>query len=299
MGLACEKLKVFCAVAETKSFSRASEIINLTQPAVSIQIQAFEVEYGTKLFDRTGDITLTAAGEILYRRAKELLSLYAMAEKEISAITGIVKGRIKIGATTTFGNHILPGIIAGFKHTCPRTDITVFVENTRTIIELLHSGAVDFAIVGEVPQSRELMVDLLMSDELVPVVHPAHPSAGKKSVSILEIVDGPIVFREKGSATRRVVEDFLRDNGIDLCDLNISAIMSCTSSIKEAVEKRMGMSFVSEYAVMEEIKSGSLKTVALKEGKIIRNFSLAIPRKAILSHASDMFIRYLKSCSCR
>jgi LysR family transcriptional regulator, transcriptional activator of the cysJI operon len=298
MGLGDYKLRAFCAVAETKSFSRASEIINLTQPAVSLQMQSFEESFGTKLFDRAGDINLTAAGEILYKHAKDLLALYAKAEKEISTITGVVKGCIKIGATTTFGNHILPGIIAKFKKTYPKIEITAFIGNTKTIMNLLHSGAVNFGIVGEVPSARDIMIEPIMSDELVLIAPPKHAWVRRKTVSILEIVNEPVVLREKGSATRRVVEDFLFANGIDVLDLHVSTIMGCTSSIKEAVEKQMGVSIVSECAVRKEVKKGTLKTIALKEGKIRRRFSLSIPKKAVLTHASCEFIRHLKSDPC-
>ena len=100
------KLRVFCAVAETKSFSKASEIIHLTQPAVSLQVQAMEELYETRLFDRSGNsINLTPAGEILYKRAKEILALYAEAQKNISEITGAIKGSLSIGASSTIGNY--------------------------------------------------------------------------------------------------------------------------------------------------------------------------------------------------
>ena len=103
------KLKVFCTVAETKSFSKTSEIIHLTQPAVSLQIQALEEIYETKLFDRSSStVALTPSGEILYKYAKEILNLYASAEKVIGEITGLVKGSISIGASSTIGNYLLP-----------------------------------------------------------------------------------------------------------------------------------------------------------------------------------------------
>ncbi len=298
MALGDEKLRAFCAVAETKSFSKASEIISLTQPAVSLQMQSIEDCFGVKLFERGGDINLTAAGEIFYRYAKDLLALYASAQREVSAFTGIIKGSIKIGATTTFGNHILPGVVAKFKNACPRTEITAFIGNTRKIMDLLHHGAVDFGIVGEVTSAKEIMIQPIMIDELVIIVPPKHPWIRKKSISILELVNEPLVLREKGSATRRVIDDFLSDNGVDPLDLNVSATMSSTSSIKEAVERRIGVSIVSECAVRKDIKKGILKTVSLKEGRIRRKFSLAIPRKAVLGHAAGEFIEYLKSYSC-
>src|SRR3990172_8713244 len=104
MGMEDHKLRVFRTVAETKSFSKASEIIHLTQPAVSLQIQALEELYETKLFDRSSNtVVLTPAGEILYRYAKEILTLYASAAKDIGELTGLVKGSISVGASTTIG----------------------------------------------------------------------------------------------------------------------------------------------------------------------------------------------------
>ena len=106
MGMEDHKLKVFCTVAETKSFSKASEIIHLTQPAVSLLVQAIEETYETKLFDRASNtVTLTPAGEMLYRYAKEILNLYAAAEKNIGEIIGFVKGSISVGASSTIGNY--------------------------------------------------------------------------------------------------------------------------------------------------------------------------------------------------
>jgi LysR family transcriptional regulator, transcriptional activator of the cysJI operon len=298
MGMEDHKLKVFCTVAETKSFSKTSEIIHLTQPAVSLQVQALEDIYETKLFDRTsGSINLTTSGEVLYKYSKDILALYALAEKDISKITGLVKGSIKIGAGTTFGNHILPSIIVDFKNTHPKIEIDVFIGNTKRIMDLLHSGAVDVGIVGEVPSKSKVVVEPIMSDELFMIVPPQHAWAKKKVVPILDLLKEPIVFREEGSGTRQVIEKYLVDNGINLSELQIAVIFGSTSSIKEAVERGMGVSVVSKWAIRKELQQGHLKAIAPKEGKIAREFSLVIPKNTILPHAVDQFIAFLKSYS--
>ncbi|HMK61129.1 MAG TPA: selenium metabolism-associated LysR family transcriptional regulator [Dissulfurispiraceae bacterium] len=292
------KLKVFCTVAETKSFSKTSEIIHLTQPAVSLQVQALEEIYETKLFDRTsGAINLTPSGEVLYKYAKDILALYALAEKDISKITGLVKGSIKIGAGTTFGNHILPSIIVDFKRTHPKIEIDVFIGNTKRIMDLLHAGAVDVGIVGDVPSKSKVVVEPIMSDELYFIAPPDHPWGKKKTVSVLEIQKEPIVFREEGSGTRLIIERFLADNGVSVANLQIAVILGSTSSIKEAVEKGIGVSILSKWAVRKEVQRGILKAIAPKEGRITREFSLVIPKNTILPHAVDEFISYLKSYS--
>ena len=298
MGMEDHKLKVFCTVAETKSFSKTSEIIHLTQPAVSLQVQALEDIYDTKLFDRTsGSINLTTSGEVLYKYAKDILALYALAEKDISKITGLVKGSIKVGAGTTFGNHILPSVIVDFKSSHPKIEIDVFIGNTKRIMDLLHSGAVDVGIVGEVPSKSKVVVEPIMSDELFLIVPPQHPWAKKKIVSVAEILKEPIVFREEGSGTRQVIEKFLADNGVNLSELHIAVILGSTSSIKEAVERGMGISVVSKWAIRKEVQRGHLKAISPKEGRITREFSLVIPKNTILPHAVDEFITFLKSYS--
>ncbi len=296
MGMEDHKLKVFCTVAETKSFSKTSEIIHLTQPAVSLQVQALEEIYETKLFDRTsGSINLTPSGEILYKYAKDILALYALADKDISKLTGLVKGSIKIGAGTTFGNHILPSIVVDFKNTHPKIEIDVFIGNTKRIMDLLHSGAVDVGIIGEVPSKSKVVVEPVMSDELYFIVPPQHPWAKKKVVTVPEVVKEAIVLREEGSGTRQVIEKYFADNGIGLSDLQIALVLGSTSSIKEAVERGMGVSMVSKWAVRKEVQRGILKVVAPKESKITREFSLVIPKNTILPLAVDEFIAYIKS----
>ncbi len=176
------KLKVFCTVAETKSFSKTSEIIHLTQPAVSLQIQALEEKYETKLFDRSSStVTLTLAGETLYKYAKEILALYASAEKAIGKQTGILKGSLTIGAGSNIGNYILPTVITEFRKTHPKMKIYLHVSNTKRVIELLNSGNIDLGLVEGDITRQKITVKKLLSDELVLIVPPEHAWAKKKT----------------------------------------------------------------------------------------------------------------------
>ncbi len=296
MGLEDHKLKVFCTVAETKSFSKASEVIHLTQPAVSLQIQALEEIYETKLFDRSSNlITLTPAGEILYKYAKEILHLYAETEKEIGKITGKIKGTITIGASTTIGNYVLPSIVADFKKTHSKIGLNVLIGNTKRIVDLLNSGVIDFGLVeGEVLRYK-IKSEPLISDELTIAVPYFHPWTKKKSISILEITKEPFILREEGSGTRQIIEKYLSEHGININNMLISLVLGSTESIKEAVENGMGIAIVSKWAARKEVKYGSLKLITPREGRILRDFSLIMPKNAILSHAVDEFVSYLKS----
>ncbi len=298
MGMEDHKLKVFCTVAETKSFSKASEIIHLTQPAVSLLIQAIEETYETKLFDRASNtVTLTPAGEMLYKYAKDILNLYAAAEKNIGEITGFVKGSISVGASSTIGNYLLPGVIAAFRKTHPKIKVHLLVGNTKRVVEFLNAGNIDIGLVEGDVARQKMVVDKLVTDELVLIVPPLHPLAKKRNISIFEITKEPFIFREEGSGTRQVIEKYLGKYSITPQNMMISMVLGSTEAIKESVENGMGIAIVSRWAVRKEIKYGTLKPLSFKEEKMLRDFSLIFQKKAISSHAVDEFLSYLKAYS--
>ncbi|MEW6214902.1 MAG: selenium metabolism-associated LysR family transcriptional regulator [Nitrospirota bacterium] len=292
------KLKVFCTVAETRSFSRASEIIHLTQPAVSLQIQALEERYETKLFDRSSNtVTLTPAGEVLYKYAKEILALYASAEKVIGEITDLVKGSITIGACSTIGDYLLPNVITDFRKTHPKIKIHLLVGNTNRVVELLNSGNINLGLVAGDVTRQKMVVKKLISDELLVVVSPFHPWAKRKEVSVSELTKEPFILREAGSGTRQAVEKFLAKHGITQREMKISMVFGSTEAIKEAVENGLGVSIISRWAARKESKYGTLHLLTFKEGKMVRDFSLIINKNSVSSYAVDEFLAYLKSYS--
>ena len=289
------KLKVFCTVAETKSFSKASEIIRLTQPAVSLQIQALEEIYGTKLFNRSGCIiTLTPAGEVLYKYAKEINTLYTAAEKELGAFTGQVKGVVTIGASSTIGNYVLPAVIAEFRKKYPKVAVHLLTANTKTIVDYLNAGGIDIALVEGEVKKQKLIVEKLIPDEMVLIMHPLHPWARKSIVSIFDVAKEPFIFREEGSGTRQMIEKYLIKHGISPQSIKIVFIMGSTESIKSAVEEGLGVSIVSKWAAKKEIRYGTLKTASLKEDRFMRDFSLLYRKAKDTSFTLDKFLTFLK-----
>jgi DNA-binding transcriptional LysR family regulator len=290
------KLKVFCTVAETKSFSKASEIIRLTQPAVSLQIQALEEIYGTKLFNRSGCIiTLTKAGEMLYKYAKEINDLYTSAEKEIGGVTGQVKGVVSVGASTTIGNYILPFVIADFKRKYPKVGVHIHISNTRRVIDFLNAASIDVGLVEGDAKKQKLTVEKLIPDEMVVIMSPLHPWAKKSQVSVLDIPKEPFILREEGSGTRQMIEKHLAKSGISHNNIKAAFVMGSTESIKGAVEEGLGISIVSRWAVKKEVRTGSLKATTFKEQKILRDFSLLFRKPGSYSHALDKFLGFLKN----
>jgi DNA-binding transcriptional LysR family regulator len=296
MGMEDHKLKVFCTVAETKSFSKTSEIIHLTQPAVSLQIQALEEMYETKLFDRSSSkVTLTPAGEVLYKYAKDILALYASAEKVIGEMTGLVKGSITIGAGSTIGNYLLPSVISDFRKAHPKIKVHLFVANMQRVIELLNAGNINIGLVEGDVKRHKLVVEKFLSDELLLIVPPHHPWAKRKEVSVTELIDEPFILREAGSGTRQTIEKFLLRHGITLQNMKVSMVLGSTQAIKEAVENGLGVSIISRWSARKEIKFGTLQTLNFKEEKMVRDFSLITYKNSVSSHAIEEFLSYIRS----
>jgi DNA-binding transcriptional LysR family regulator len=289
------KLRVFCAVAETKSFSKASELIHLTQPAVSLQVQAMEELYETRLFDRSGNtINLTPAGEILYKRAKEILALYAEAQENISEITGSIKGSLSIGANTTIGNYVLPSIISAFKRKVPQVHISLMVSNARIIIEKLNAGEVDIALVSGDVSKQRFTIDTFISDELVVITSPAHPWAGRSSVPCMDLLKEPLILREEGSGMRQVILQRLAEHGVTLNDLKVSLVLGSTEAIIGAVAEGMGVSVVSSWSARQAIGCGAVKATLFKDIKFHRNFSILSPKRNCCTHTAKEFLNFLK-----
>ena len=290
------KLKAFCTVAETKSFTKAAGIVHLSQPAVSLQIQSLEEFFETKLFDKTGKkVSLTPAGKILYEHATHIMGHYNDVVKEINKLTGTMKGAVEIGASTTLGNYILPQIITDFKRAHPKIKLKLRIGNTERIEDLMHSGFVDFGIVEGLTSRSNTKTEKVISDKLTLIVHPKHPLTRKRAVSVLELTREPFILREQGSGTRQHIEEFLNQHGLNVSDLHISLIMGSTESIKAAVEAGNGIAILSPWAVRKEVEDGRLKSIKLREGDIPRDLTLIYPKKHRLTHADKELILFIKN----
>lgn len=289
------KLKVFCAVADTGSFSKASKMVNLTQPAVSLQIQALEESYETALFERSGkNITLTPAGKLLYQYAKDILNLYTTVEKEINNLTGLSKGSLQIGASSTIGNYLLPTVIIAFKKKYPKIDVNLFVSNTKGIIDLLNAGRIDIGLVeGDVPK-QSLDVEKLLEDELVLIMPPDHLWVKRKNISVSELLSQSVIMREDGSGTRQMIEKHLIANKISPNNLRMSLILGSTEAIKSAVEHGMGVSILSNWTVKKEVQFGTIRTNTFRDIRFIRNFNIVFHKRGALINTAKDFFDFLK-----
>ncbi|MDI7260643.1 MAG: selenium metabolism-associated LysR family transcriptional regulator [Thermodesulfobacteriota bacterium] len=295
------RLKVFITVAELQSFTKAGEVLYITQPAVSFQIKSLEEEFGVRLFNREQNkVVLTDIGKVLYNYAKEIFKIYEEAKEEISKLTNSLKGKLIIGVTSIIGKYYLPVVIEAFKQRYPDVEILAQISNTEKIIKSLLQNTLDLCIVSE-PLSLygdSFLYLPYIKDNLVLIVPSNHRWVSRRSIPFEELLEEPFIIREEGSGTRDIIEQYLREKGKGLEDLNIIMALGSTEAIKGAVDSGVGVSILSKCAIKIELKIGSIKIVKIEGMEMFQNFIIVYPKKfqKLNSERFFNFIQEFKPC---
>ena len=289
------RIVVFRTVAEQLSFRKAAEELYLTQPAVSLQIKALEEELGVQVFDRAGaQITLTQAGTILLRYAKQVNSLFVQVEREIVALTGDHAGQLALGASTTIAQYVLPRLLGEFCKEHPRVHPTLISGNTEHIVDAVEKQKIELGLIEGPARSRTIKTEPFLEDDLLLIVPAAHEWAELESISSAEIASAPLLMRERGSGTRRVVEMALERQGLKQKSLRIVMELDSTEAIKSAVEAGLGVGFVSRWAMAKDLRLGKhFKIVEVTGLRIKRDFSVAYTSGVEPLGLADEFRRFL------
>jgi DNA-binding transcriptional LysR family regulator len=269
------RLKVFRTVAEQLNFRKASELLHLSQPAVSQQVHALEEELGVALFDRRGGrVALTAAGSVLYSYAQQAAQLAAQALDAVGRVKEGSAGRLALGASTTVAQYILPRMLGAFQKQHPRTAISVISGNTERIVEALLDDEIALGIIEGPVSSREVHKQRFLKDRMVLVVPRKHPWAKSREIGLNELAEAALLMRERGSGSRRVVELALKRAGLRLNRMHVAMELDSTEAIVAGAEAGLGVGFVSEWAIAKELRLGTLKTVKVDGLEIERDLTL-------------------------
>lgn len=269
------RLKVFRVVARHLNFSRAAEELLLTQPAVTQQIKALEEEYGVPLFDRSGGrIGLTQAGQVLLPYAEKLRAMSEEAHAAVVGSTGELGGQLALGASQTIGQYVLPNLVAAFLRENPRVEIAAMSGNTDAIIEALSARRIQLAMVEGPALRKDIRMEPFMEDELVLVVPASHEWA-QHEIPLEDLRNAPLLMREFGSGSRRVVENALRRAGLKKSELKTRIELDSTEGLLSAVEAGLGITFVSHWAVRNQLALGTLKLAHVRGLRLTRMFSIA------------------------
>ena len=292
--MADRRLQVFHTVARLLSFTKAAESLHMTQPAVTFQVRQLEEYFNTRLFDRTHNrISLTEAGEVVYKYADRIFAMYSEMENAVRDLTGEVSGVLMIGASTTIAEYMLPSLLGDFKAQYPEVSIRLQVANSDAIVSMVENNNIDLGVVEAPVHNKNLVMEICRMDRLVLVVPPGHPLADKGKVPVTVLLDYPYICREEGSGTREVMLEHLLGSGANPADLNIVMELGSPESVKGAVEAGMGISILSRSTVNKELKLGSLVAIDL-DPFIERPFSFVHQKQKFRLRAIEKLLDFAR-----
>lgn len=286
-----DTLRVFVTVAEQSHFSKAGELLNLSQPGVSLHIRNLENELGAKLLHRSSkQVRLTEAGSILYKHAKQILAHFEEASQEIHMLQDEVTGSINIGASFTIGEYILPAKLAEFANQYPLVKLQVNIGNTEEIIEGVRMNDLDIGIIEGTASVNDLDVTPYMKDEMIIVCPANHPLATITLGDPSLLQDQVWVLREPGSGTRAFSDQFIQEADITV---KRSYVFNSSQGVKEAVAAGLGIAMLSRWIVQKELTSGEIHELPLKHHNLERQFSIITNKASSPSMAANVFIQKL------
>ncbi|MBD2751806.1 LysR family transcriptional regulator [Spirosoma validum] len=288
------RLNVFYTVAKRLSFTKAAAELYVTQPAVTKHIQELEHQFGTALFDRRGNqISLTTAGNVLLRHAETIMGTYRQLEFDMNALKGESGGTLRVGASTTIAQYVIPPVLARFHEQSADVSISLLSGNTEQIEQQLLNNDVDLGLVEGRTHHSDIRYTPFLKDELVLVCRTDHPMADRDEITLDELRAVPIVLRERGSGSLEVIEHALRGFGLRLTDLTIEMHLGSTEAIKSYLSSSRCMAFVSVFALQHELKAGTLKILDVQELAIHRDF-YSIQLQGVSEGLADTFMRFAR-----
>ncbi|MBA9079284.1 LysR substrate-binding domain-containing protein [Rufibacter quisquiliarum] len=264
---------VFRSVAKHLSFTKAAGELFITQPAATKRIQELEAEVGLRLFLRKGNrIQLTPAGETLLSFADRSHALQEEMQFALGKLKNQVGGHLRLGASTTIAQYVLAPVLSKFYQRHPQVQLSLANGNTEAIEQALLLQHIDLGIVEGSSHRRELQYTPFLPDELLPVVRAGHPLARKGTITFQELVQQPLVLRERGSGTLEVIEEALRPHYLRLPDLNVVLYLGSSETIKSFLQHSDCVALLSAHAIQLEVEAGKLAVLPPQDFHLARTF---------------------------
>ena len=292
--MADRRLQVFHTVARLLSFTKAAQVLHMTQPAVTFQVRQLEEHFNTRLFDRTHNrVTLTEAGARVLGYAERIFEIYGELEASVKEITGEMGDTLTLGASTTVAEYMLPALLGRFKTAFPDISLSIKVSNTEAVVAMVENSVIDLAFVEAPVSPKHLVVETCLMDQLVVVMNPDHPLASLEGVTTSDLTQFPFICREEGSGTREVIIEYLLHHGGSPNCLNVSLELGSPESIKGAVEAGMGISVLSKTTVIKELTLGTLSCVPL-DPPLERPFSFVRQKQKFRQRATEELLTFAR-----
>jgi DNA-binding transcriptional LysR family regulator len=289
------QLAAFCAVVDRKSFSLAAEQLGVTQPAVSLQIRSLEKRLGQRLLDRSGRrVEPTEAGQRLYRSAQRLLAIEEQLLEEVAGEgDGDLNGRLEIGCSTGPGATVLPLLLCQFQEANPGVAISLSVNDTQHVIDLVANRELELGVVGAATRHRGVSFEPFFRDEVVLAVPPDHRFAGK-TIGLEALRAETLILMQEGAGVRQMIEEELRQAGLRIRDLEVRLELGLQESVKAAVAAGHGVTFISRSSIEPELAAGSLAAARVKGLDPTREISLVRPTGRTPSRVADAFVAFAR-----
>lgn len=287
--------EVFIAVAENLNFSKAAEELFISQPAVTKHIKELETKLNTALFDRKGNkVYLTKAGKLVYRYLKQIKQQYRDLEYELGRLNNSFNGSLRIGASSTISQYLIPSVIAAFHVRYQKIKLDLFNGNSFEMEKKLLDNVIDLALVENETSNANIKYMDFLEDEIVGITGTQSIYAKRKNINLNDLQEIPLVLREKGSGTLQVIHKALSKQKIDLEKLNIFIHLGSTEAIKNFLCNFDGIALVSEKAIAKEIQLKTICKLNVKELNIRRKFRLAL-RQGPELQIPGLFIDFLQN----
>ncbi|MBB6215638.1 DNA-binding transcriptional LysR family regulator [Anaerosolibacter carboniphilus] len=289
-----KQLETFVTIAKLKSFSKAADFLFLTQPTISNHMQNLEKELGTILINRSNKrITLTNAGEILFTHAMDILNKKEQTLFSLEQFKGKIEGTLEIASSSIPEQYILPILLNSFHKFYPDVRFNVLHSDSEQVVTSILNGEIDFGIVGAKNDIKHLNYLEIMEDTMLVIMPFMDHYKSMDEITIDDLFREKIILREEGSGTRKIFEQVLMQHNKTIDDLNIIAYIESTESIKQCIRRGLGISILSELAVIDEVKSNLLKAVKIKDIEIKRNFYFVFHKYRALSPLAEAFKNFV------
>jgi DNA-binding transcriptional LysR family regulator len=289
------QLEAFYLVAKRKSFTRAAEELNVTQPAVSIQVKSLEKSLNVRLIQRVGKrVQLNEAGELLYQYAEKIFYLVSDADEKMWDFKKLMRGTLQIGATKNYARYIMPSLLSEFQRRYPRVKVILDEGNSEDMARSVLEMKNELAFIAQINLDRKIKSIFFSTVEFVLAASPEHRFSQRKSISLRELNEEPVILREKGSGLRAAILRKFHEYGIWP-----SVIIEASSLdfIVGYVKQNKGVSFMFEPDIKEELEKGILKVIPIDEGNIILFTDIISYNEKSLSPPAEAFLKMVGELS--
>ncbi|MGB4504918.1 MAG: selenium metabolism-associated LysR family transcriptional regulator [Syntrophaceticus sp.] len=288
-------LQTFILIVEKKSLTKAARALHLTQPAVSKQLNSLERFYGTPLLNRTSrHMEVTEAGKIVYEYSQQILAKINESLADVQALEKDLHGNLVLGASTIPGEYILPAALGRFQTLHPQVKVKLEIADSTEIGQMILDGKIEAGMIGITLENPVLRQEYLFKDELVVIAPRQHPLTKKKSITLEDFVEEPLIVREAGSGTRLAIENKLIEKGIAPDKLKIRLELGSTEAVINAVAAGLGISLVSRFAVKSRANAGEIAVLNVRELPLERGLYFITRRDQVISPLVEAFYNFLK-----